>query len=175
MRTLKIAWIAVMMVLATACGGASNTRALPTPADPASIISSPAPSREILGDELITTEDDNLRVSISGDTYSRFDNIRFKITAVGKKLYYPGPCDLWFERKVGRVWKKVGVCPDTNFTDEPLLLEPQEEVELALPMSRESEYHYSYHLTPGIHRFVIAYLAQGDTHIIYSPEFKIIE
>ena len=136
---------------------------------------SPTPTPKISATSHNAFEDDHIRVSSLEKTYSLADTIRFKVAIITEFVYFHGPCDTWFERKAGQTWEEVGYCPESNFTDEPYSLGAGEEIEITLPMSSVSDTHYSYDLTPGTYRYAITYWTQDGDHLIYSPEFNIME
>lgn len=163
------------MVLEVACGVSSRQPAVLTPNLPTSMISAPTPSSKNPINDFRTTEDENVKVAILEDTCSLSGEIKFKLTVLGEGFYLHGPCDMWFERMEDNEWKEVGMCPESNFTDEPYPNQPGEVIELSLPLSFESEDRYSYSLSTGTYRYAITYWAHSGQSLIYSPEFKVRE
>jgi hypothetical protein len=130
-----------------------------------------SPEIQITGNQ--TTQDIFLQVSSLKNTYSLSDKIQFKLTVIGKGVWFQAPCDMWFERKEDQDWKEVGYC-HINFEGEPSLVWQGDEIELTLPMSFKSQNSF-YQLTPGIYRYAITYWEINNHHLIYSPEFTIAE
>lgn len=174
-------WLFILLLAAcTSPEQASTAEVEPTDpptgtALPTAEIPSPSPTQQTRTPEIPTSTDDDLRVSMAQNLYSLSDTIRVRITGIGSRVYFIGPCDRWFERQEGQDWVMVGQCPESNFTDEPYSIGLGETFEFDLPMSRESEYLYSYSLTPGTYRLTITYRSENQPHTIYSPEFKITE
>ena len=120
-------------------------------------------------------EDEDIRIELQAGSYYLGENIKIKLTVIGDGLYFHGPCDMWFEIKVGNEWQMIGNCPEPPYDDEPFPNATGSELELTIPTSSQSDYYYSYELVAGTYRYAITYVTRQGRQTIYTPEFEIHE